>query len=493
MASILRFSRRYLAKLNPHYSFRTRWGLTIGSIAFVLSILASLIFSHTVSVQVKYYVGQSLTELAYQMTDKVNWRLFECYGDLQIISTLDAIRHPNYSGLQQRTLLDDVAFTTVRHLQQHIFTWNIILGVLFAVLGWLVAMAMTHPIVVLAVAADRICQGNKQAKIPLLRGKDEIASLSKSLIQLVSTLTQQENDLKATNAQLQLELTSRLVAQEMLRQSQETFRQLIAQDITECKQVEETRLALEKEREISELKSRFIAIASHEFRTPLTSILLCCEFLRNHHHKLSDETKERHFQQIKSSVKHLNQVLEDVLIVGRVQAGKLQFNPAPLALVNFCFDVVEQLQFSAGNQYNLNFVSQCSYNATTKNLPLMDEKLLRHILTNLLSNAIKYSPQGGNIQFNLTCDDNSVIFRIQDQGIGIPKEEQAELFTSFYRCSNIGNLPGTGLGLTIVKNAVELHGGQITVESEVGLGTTFTVILPLIIQLQQKKPLRKME
>ena len=419
MASILKFLRRYLAKLNPHYSFRTRWGLTIGSIAFVLSIL------------------------------------------------------------QQLALLEKLQSTYIWHLQQQIFTLNMILGVLFAFLGWLVAVAMTNRIVAIAVAADHICQGNKQAKIPVVRGEDEIASLSKSLSQLVSTLTQQENDLKASNAQLQLELTSKLVAQEMLRQSQETFRQLIAQGITECKQVEETRLALEKEREISELKSRFIAIASHEFRTPLTSILLCCEFLSSHHHKLSEETKQRHFQQIKSSVKHLNQVLEDVLLMGRVQAGKLQFNPAPLALVNFCFGVVEQLQFSAGDQYILNFVSQCSYNVTTKNLPLMDEKLLRHILTNLLSNAIKYSPQGGNIQFNLICDDDSVIFRIQDQGIGIPKEEQAELFTSFFRCSNIGNLPGTGLGLTIVKNAVELHGGQITVESEVGIGTTFTVILPL--------------
>jgi signal transduction histidine kinase len=297
-----------------------------------------------------------------------------------------------------------------------------------------------------------------------------ISSIALFLSQLVSNLTQKENDLKASNTQLQLELTARLAALEMLSQ-----------------QAEETRLALEKERQMSELKSQFIAIASHEFRTPLTSILLSCEFLRNHHHKLSEETKQRHFGQIKSSVKHLDQVIEDVLLAGRVQAGKLQFKPAPLALVNFCFELVEQLQLSAGERYNLHFVSHCSHNAMTKNLPLMDEKLLRHIFTNLLSNAIKYSPQGGDIQFNLICDLERVIFRIQDQGIGIPKEEQAELFTSFFRCSNTGNLPGTGLGLTIVKNAVELHGGQITVESEVGLGTTFTVILPLNHTVAAKK------
>ncbi len=388
VAPIFRFSRRFTTKRNPYDSFRTRLGLTISSIAFVLSILASLIFSHTTNEQVKLYVRQLLAEL------------------------------------RQKT---DLAFTTVWQLQQEILNWNI-----------------------------------KQVKIPTLLRKDEIASLSKFLSQIISHLTQQENELKASNTHLQLELTARLTALEMLHQ-----------------QAEETRLALEKERQMSEIKSQFIAIASHEFRTPLTSILLSCEFLKNHHHKLSEETKQRHFGQIKSSVKQLDQVIEDVLLAGRVQAGKLQFKPAPLALVNFCWELVEQLQMSAGERYNLHFVSHCSYNATTKNLPLMDEKLLRHILTNLLSNAIKYSPQGGDIEFALICDLEKVIFRIQDEGIGIPKEEQAQLFTSFFRCSNTGNLPGTGLGLTIVKNAVELHGGQITVESEVDEGTTFTVILPL--------------
>lgn len=372
MVTILSFLRGESTKINPLHSLRTRLGLVIGSIAFVLSILASLVVGHTNSEHVKVDV--------------------------------------------------------------------IIVGALFAVLAWLVAAAITNPLLAIRVAVDCIRQGNKQVKIPVLQGKDEIANLSKFLSQLVSTMIQQEKDLKASNAQLQL--------------------------------------ALEKEREINELKSRFIAIASHEFRTPLTTIVLSCDLLQNHGDKFTQEKKHQHFNKIKSSVKHLTQVLEDVLIIG-TEAGKLKFDPAPLDLISFCLDLLEQLQLSAGKQHQLNFVEQCFYGCKTQDLPVMDEKLLRHIFTNLLSNAIKYSPKGGNIQFDLICDEKSAIFRIQDEGIGIPEQDLAKLFTSFFRCSNTGNLPGTGLGLAIVKNAVELHLGQITVESEVDVGTTFTVILPL--------------
>jgi signal transduction histidine kinase len=343
----------------------------------------------------------------------------------------------------------------------------------------IVAMSLNSPRHVYAVAVKHIRQGKKQLKISKLPGKDTIARLGQFLRHAVYSLTKWEIRQKVTSAQLSLERSSKHGLQEMLWHSDQTFYQLVEKIQIERKEAAETRLALEKEREINELKSRFIAVTSHEFRTPLTSILLCCEFLRDHNHKLSEDTKQRYFELIKSSVKHLDQIIEDVLLINRAQAGKVEFNPIPLDLVKFCFNLVEQLQIVAGEHYNIVFTSHCSYNCKANRLPSMDEKLLRYILTNLLSNAIKYSPQGGNILFDLVCDLESVTFQIQDQGIGIPKEEQPMLFTSFFRCSNIGNLPGTGLGLTIVKNAVELHGGQISVESEVGLGTTFTVILPL--------------
>jgi signal transduction histidine kinase len=221
------------------------------------------------------------------------------------------------------------------------------------------------------------------------------------------------------------------------------------------------------------------SLCFHEFRTPLTTILLSCEFLENYGDQLSSEKKQRHFDKIKSSVKYLNQVLEDVLIIGKAEAGELKFQPVPLDVISLCLDLVEQIQLSAGEKYQLKFVEQCVYGCKRNELPVMDEKLLRHIVTNLLSNAIKYSPQGGKIQFQLTCDPKRAIFQIQDEGIGIPEEEIDKIFTPFFRCSNTHNLPGTGLGLTIVKNAVELHKGEITLESQVGIGTTFTVTLPL--------------
>jgi signal transduction histidine kinase len=170
----------------------------------------------------------------------------------------------------------------------------------------------------------------------------------------------------------------------------------------------------------------------------------------------------------------MTQLLEDVLTIGKAEAGKLKFTPSPIDVVVFCRDLVESLQMSAKPQHELNFVVIGDGSDAQ-----MDEKLLGHILTNLLTNAIKYSPDGGTVQFDLVCDRSWVIFRIRDSGIGIPPQDLERLFESFGRASNVGAIPGTGLGLAIVKRCVDLHKGQITVESEVGVGTTFTVTLPL--------------
>jgi PAS domain S-box-containing protein len=248
----------------------------------------------------------------------------------------------------------------------------------------------------------------------------------------------------------------------------------IAQDITDRKQAEVTAQALEQERELSELKSRFIAIASHEFRTPLTAIVMSAELLEKYNHKATDAQRYRHFQQIKSAVKRITQLLDDVLVVGRAEAGKLQCQPVPVDLEQFCGNIVEELQLAVGEKHQLMFTTQ---GADVQ--AYLDENLLRHILTNLLSNAIKYSPPGSRVQFDLICNSSTATFQIQDQGIGIPPADQDKLFTSFYRCSNTGKVAGTGLGLTIVQEAVELHGGQVKVESQLGVGTTFTVTLPL--------------
>jgi signal transduction histidine kinase len=169
----------------------------------------------------------------------------------------------------------------------------------------------------------------------------------------------------------------------------------------------------------------------------------------------------------------MTQLLEDILTIGKAEAGKLNFEPSSMDVVAFCRELVESMQMSLQQRHNLNFVviGDCT------NAPL-DEKLLSHILTNLISNAIKYSPDGGVVQFDLVCNPESVVFRIQDSGIGIPSNDIKRLFESFGRASNVGTIPGTGLGLAIVKRCVDLHRGTIVVDSEVGVGTSVTVTLP---------------
>lgn len=231
---------------------------------------------------------------------------------------------------------------------------------------------------------------------------------------------------------------------------------------------------LAKEKELGELKSGFVTMDSHEFRTPLATILSSTELLEHYSHKWAEERKITHLRRIQVAVKHMTELLNDVLLIGKAEAGKLEFEPTPLNLVQFCRGLVEDIQVSTDNH----IVAFCSQGQCTNTC--MDEKLLRHILVNLLSNAIKYSPQGGTVHFDLVCNQEVVTFQVRDQGIGVPVADQAQLFAPFHRASNVGTISGTGLGLAIVKKSVDLHSGKLTVESEVGVGTTFIVTIPLI-------------
>ena len=249
---------------------------------------------------------------------------------------------------------------------------------------------------------------------------------------------------------------------------------VVARDISDRQLVmSELRKTLEKERELSEFQSRIITTLSHEYRTPLTTIQSSAELLENYGYKWTEEKKLTHLHRIQTSTKHMTNLVSDALLIGKAEANKLEFNPLPLDVEQFCRELVEEMRSDGMSQTSITFSSQGDSNDA-----YLDEKLLRQILTNLLSNAIKYSPQGGIVQFDLECRDGVVRFSIQDEGIGIPAADQKRLFESFHRASNVGTLPGTGLGLSIVKKCVDLHGGQIAVESAVNVGTTFTVTLP---------------
>ena len=267
----------------------------------------------------------------------------------------------------------------------------------------------------------------------------------------------------------------------------------IVVDITERKQAEEETLkALQRERELSEAKSRFIAMTSHEFRTPLTTIQSSVDLLRRYSDPHLQEKRLEHLNRITTAIQQMDSMVQDVLLLSEAEAGKLQLKPAPVDLVQLCRSLVSELVVADGKQHNITFtptreckalLSEATSLQTQDAAPIeyfLDEKLVRYILTNLLSNALKYSPQASAVQLDLICHSDKVVFRIQDQGIGIPLKDMSRLFESFHRASNVAATQGTGLGLAIVKQCVDLHGGQIWVDSVVGKGSMFTVTLPSI-------------
>ena len=249
----------------------------------------------------------------------------------------------------------------------------------------------------------------------------------------------------------------------------------IAEDITQRKQVEtEIQKALAKEKELSELKSRFVSMTSHEFRTPLAVISSSAEILKTFGHRLNEESKREHLECIQTYIGHTTQLLDDILLINKAETENLAFEPASLDLVPFCQVLTKEIQLSASN-HTIVFSSNSQSNVIGN----FDKKILRQILINLLSNAIKYSPNSAIVNFNLDITESIVIFSIQDQGIGIPEADQVKLFESFHRAKNVGDIPGSGLGLSIVAKCVDLHKGAISVNSELGKGTTFIVKIPL--------------
>lgn len=249
----------------------------------------------------------------------------------------------------------------------------------------------------------------------------------------------------------------------------------LQREILERKRAEEElQKALEKEKELSDLKSRFAGMVSHEFRNPLTTIINLADLLKYYSHRLTDEKKLKYLNHIEASAKDMNKLIDELLVIAKAEAGKLDFKPALLNLVQWCAELIEEIQLVYDNR---NAIAFESYGVDTD--VYLDEKLLRHILTNLLTNAIKYSSPGSTVHFELWFQAGDAVFQIQDSGIGIPVEDRERLFESFHRAKNVGNIPGTGLGLTIAKKCVELHGGKIAVKSEVGVGTTFTISVPL--------------
>ncbi|OKH39031.1 hybrid sensor histidine kinase/response regulator [[Phormidium ambiguum] IAM M-71] len=232
--------------------------------------------------------------------------------------------------------------------------------------------------------------------------------------------------------------------------------------------------ALDKERELNQLKSYFVSMISHEFRNPLSVLQGMGEMLINFDEKLTIKKKELYSQQLKTTIKHLCQLLDEIILLGKVDTGQFEIELNLLNLEVFCEELITSFEFSDNHQHPIIL----NYHVANKFIEL-DANLLKHILTNLISNAIKYSPSNDEIRVEVSEVNGMVSFCISDRGIGIPEAEQPRLFQTFSRCTNVGKIQGTGLGLAIVKRCVDLHQGEIHLESKVGVGTKVTVLLPI--------------
>ena len=246
---------------------------------------------------------------------------------------------------------------------------------------------------------------------------------------------------------------------------------LIAQ-LQEAK--EEVSMSLEKEKELNQLKSRFVSMASHEFRTPLSSIQLSASLIDKYSIEFNNPNINKHVNKIKIAIGNLTTILNDFLSLERLEAGIIEPQFSSLHLVKFAEEITEEMQMVA--KQNQNIIYQ---HTGTESLIATDAGLLKNSIINLISNAIKYSGENTFIEFSTEINEHQCIVSIKDNGIGIPLNEQKHLFQAFFRAHNTGNIPGTGLGLNIVDRYVKLLNGEIEFKSTENHGTEFKLIFKI--------------
>jgi signal transduction histidine kinase len=246
-------------------------------------------------------------------------------------------------------------------------------------------------------------------------------------------------------------------------------------DITSQKRSEETlKEALKKEKELGELKTRFVSRASHEFRTPLAAILATTETLTIYRAKMTETQMDSRLDKIHQQIMHLKGIMEDVLELSRIQSGRIDFRPSQGNMDELCQNIITEFESQAENKKRIIY--------SGPNTPLIatfDSRLIRQVISNLTSNALKYSSVEKPVYLNLSQSSTQITLTVKDEGIGIPLEDIKDLFEPFQRASNVGTIAGTGLGLSIALQAVEMHGGTISVESVLSVGSTFTLVIPV--------------
>jgi len=283
--------------------------------------------------------------------------------------------------------------------------------------------------------------------------------IEKNILLQQRELEKMASDMRKLNTQLEAKVEERtLILKEALQKLEES-----QQELSE---------ALDKEKQLNEIKSRFVSMASHEFRTPLSTILSSATLVSKYVTADENEKRERHLRKIKDSVGHLNGLLEDFLSLGKLEEGKVSVSISTFGVKEFIDDVIEEMKViqKKGQQIDCSYAGEENFTS--------DKRLLKNILINLFSNALKFSPEETTVWIDVKNVDHQLEVKIKDQGVGIPEEDQHHLFTTFFRGKNAINIQGTGLGLPIVKRYVDLLRGDVSLESKLGAGTLVQIILP---------------
>ena len=284
--------------------------------------------------------------------------------------------------------------------------------------------------------------------------------IEKSMVRQQEQLEHVSNEMRRLNAELEAKVEERTIilkeALQRLEQSQEELSE-----------------ALDKERQLNEIKSRFVSMASHEFRTPLSTVLSSASLLTKYKDAEDQPKRERHIEKIKASVKQLNDILEDFLSLGKLDEGKVAVSVNEFSLNDLIQDVIEEMKGLAKDKQKI------VYSMNDGELIATDKKLLRNVLINLISNAIKFSGEDSSVWVNSNVNNGTVNISVKDEGIGISDDDQIHLFSSFFRGKNVLNIQGTGLGLHIVKRYMDLLDGEVDLESQLGKGTTITIKIPI--------------
>jgi PAS domain S-box-containing protein len=310
------------------------------------------------------------------------------------------------------------------------------------------------------VSLSTYLQNNNRFVIAFIVDITHRKEIEQNMMKQQKQLERVSDEMRKLNSELEAKVEERTVilkeALQRLEQSQEELSE-----------------ALDKERQLSEIKSRFVSMASHEFRTPLSTVLSSASLLSRYTTTEDQDKRNRHIEKIKGSVKHLNDLLDDFLSLGKLDEGKVGAAFGEVNLYELLSETIEEMKGLTKKTQNI------EYEHLGKEIIESDKKLIKNIMINLVSNAIKFSEEGKTIHVKSTVKEEEAVISVRDEGIGISKEDQAHLFSSFFRGKNALNIQGTGLGLHIVKRYMDLLGGDVNLKSEIGMGTIITFTIPV--------------